>query len=53
MLVPEINSGQLLAILRSTYLLPAVGLNRVSGRPFRIVDVEEAIRKMLDTGRIA
>jgi 2-oxoglutarate ferredoxin oxidoreductase subunit alpha len=51
-LVPEINSGQLLAILRSTYLLPAVGLNRVAGRPFRIADVEEAIRTMLDDGRV-
>lgn len=48
-LVPEINSGQLLTMLRSTYLIPAEGLNRVAGRPFRIADVEAAIRRILET----
>lgn len=47
-LVPEINSGQLLAMLRSTFLVPAVGLNRVAGRPFRIADVEAAIQSVLE-----
>jgi 2-oxoglutarate ferredoxin oxidoreductase subunit alpha len=46
-LVPELNSGQLLAMLRSTYLIPAEGLNRVAGRPFRITDVEAAIKRVL------
>jgi len=52
-LVPEINSGQLLTMLRSTYLLPAVGLNRVAGRPFRISDIESAIERALATEDIA
>ncbi len=47
-LVPELNTGQLLAMLRSTYLLPAEGLNRVAGRPFRIADVEAAIGRLLE-----
>jgi 2-oxoglutarate ferredoxin oxidoreductase subunit alpha len=47
-LVPELNSGQLLTMLRSTYLIPAEGLNRVAGRPFRIADVEAAIGRMLE-----
>jgi 2-oxoglutarate ferredoxin oxidoreductase subunit alpha len=47
-LVPELNMGQLLAMLRSTYLVPAEGLNRVAGRPFRIGDVEAAIGRMLE-----
>jgi 2-oxoglutarate ferredoxin oxidoreductase subunit alpha len=52
-LVPELNSGQLLAMLRSTYLIPAQGLNRVAGRPFRISDIEAAIGGMLETERSA
>jgi len=47
-LVPELNTGQLLAMLRSTYLLPAEGLNRVAGRPFRIADVEAAVGRVLE-----
>ena len=47
-LVPELNSGQLLAMLRSSYLIPAKGLNWVAGRPFRISDVESAIRSILE-----
>ena len=47
-LVPELNTGQLLAMLRSTYLVPAEGLNRIAGRPFRIGDVEAAIGRMLE-----
>ena len=50
-LVPELNTGQLLAMLRSTYLIPAEGLNRVAGRPFRIADIEAAIVHLLETGR--
>ena len=52
-LVPELNTGQLLAMLRSTYLIPAEGLNRVAGRPFRISDIEAAIVRLLETERTA
>jgi hypothetical protein len=40
-------------MLRSTYLIPAQGLNRVAGRPFRISDIEAAIGGMLETERSA
>ena len=52
-LVPELNTGQLLAMLRSTYLIPAEGLNRVAGRPFRIGDIEAEIGRLLETERTA
>jgi 2-oxoglutarate ferredoxin oxidoreductase subunit alpha len=48
-LVPEINSGQLLTMLRGAYLIPAEGLNRVAGRPFRIADVEAAIGRIIES----
>ena len=46
-LVPEMNHGQLVTLLRSEYLIPAESLSKVSGRPFRIVEIEEAVRRTL------
>lgn len=42
-LVPELNAGQLLWLLRAKYLAPARGLNKVQGRPFLISEIEAAI----------
>jgi 2-oxoglutarate ferredoxin oxidoreductase subunit alpha len=46
-LVPELNSGQLLLLLRGIYLIDAQGLNKVQGRPFLVSEIEEAIDKIL------
>ena len=46
-LVPEMNSGQLVTLLRSEYLVPAESLSKVSGRPFQIVEIEDAVRQRL------
>ena len=42
-LVPEMNTGQLKTVLRDQYLLDAKPLNKVSGQPFRIAEIEAAI----------
>ena len=47
-LVPEMNNGQLVTLLRSQYLVDAQGLNKVSGQPFKISEIETAIRKRLE-----
>ena len=47
-LVPEMNNGQLVTLLRSQFLLPAKGFNKVNGKPFLIKELEEAIRSELD-----
>jgi 2-oxoglutarate ferredoxin oxidoreductase subunit alpha len=47
-LVPEMNAGQLVTILRSTYLVPAVGLNKVTGQPFKVSEIENAVRAMME-----
>jgi 2-oxoglutarate ferredoxin oxidoreductase subunit alpha len=48
-LVPEINMGQLLLVLRARYLIDATGYNRVRGKPFRIAEIEtEADRLLAD-----
>jgi 2-oxoglutarate ferredoxin oxidoreductase subunit alpha len=38
-LVPELNLGQLLMLLRARYLVDAIGFNKVQGRPFKISEL--------------
>ena len=46
-LVPEMNDGQLVTLLRSEYLVPAESLSKVTGKPFKISEIEAAIRARL------
>jgi 2-oxoglutarate/2-oxoacid ferredoxin oxidoreductase subunit alpha len=46
-LVPELNMGQLLWMLRAKYLVDAVGLNKIQGRPFKQNELEQKIEEML------
>src|SRR5467141_2503637 len=45
-LVPEMNNGQLVKLLRAEYLTPAESLPKVTGKPFRVTDIAQAIRKI-------
>ncbi|MBK8209813.1 MAG: 2-oxoacid:acceptor oxidoreductase subunit alpha [Rhodospirillales bacterium] len=47
-LVPEMNKGQLVTLLRAHYLVPAEGLNKVSGQPFKIEEIETAVLARLE-----
>jgi 2-oxoglutarate ferredoxin oxidoreductase subunit alpha len=46
-LVPELNMGQLLWVLRAKYLINAVGLNKIQGRPFKQNELDQKIEEML------
>jgi 2-oxoglutarate/2-oxoacid ferredoxin oxidoreductase subunit alpha len=46
-LVPEINNGMLVRLLRSEFLIPAEGYNRVTGKPFRVAELLDQIRIQL------
>lgn len=46
-LVPEMNTGQLKTVLRDQFLVDAKPLNKVSGQPFRIAEIEAAIEEVL------
>ncbi|MBT3553754.1 MAG: 2-oxoacid:acceptor oxidoreductase subunit alpha [Rhodospirillaceae bacterium] len=48
-LVPEMNTGQLTTVLRDQYLVPAESLSKVSGMPFKVTEIEDAIRDRLET----
>jgi 2-oxoglutarate ferredoxin oxidoreductase subunit alpha len=45
-LVPELNAGQLVRILRAEFLVDAESLSKVQGLPFKAREIEEAILSM-------
>jgi 2-oxoglutarate/2-oxoacid ferredoxin oxidoreductase subunit alpha len=47
-LVPEMNLGQLLKLVRAEFLVDAVGYNRVRGVPLRAAEVAEAVEALVD-----
>ncbi len=46
-LIPEMNLGQLLQLVRARYLVDAVGYNRVTGKPFKAGEIADAVEAML------
>ncbi len=44
-LVPEMNTGQFVRLLRAEYLIDAAGLNKATGHPFRIGEILAEIRR--------
>lgn len=46
-IVPEMNTGQLKTVLRDQYLIDAKPINKVSGQPFQIAEIEAAIEEHL------
>jgi 2-oxoglutarate ferredoxin oxidoreductase subunit alpha len=46
--VPEINLGQLVKILRADYLVDAIGFNQVQGRPFKVSEIVGRCLKLLN-----
>jgi len=46
-LIPELNLGQLRLLIRAQFLIDAIGLNKVKGKPFTVGEVEEAITHLL------
>jgi 2-oxoglutarate ferredoxin oxidoreductase subunit alpha len=45
-LIPELNLGQLKALIQAKYLVECIGLNKVKGRPFAIVEIEQRIAEL-------
>ncbi|MCC7231900.1 MAG: 2-oxoacid:acceptor oxidoreductase subunit alpha [Bacteroidia bacterium] len=46
-LIPEMNTGQLIRILRDKYLIPAVGLNKIQGLPFKAEEIQNKIEELM------
>ena len=48
-LIPEMNLGQLLKLVRAEFLVDAVGYNKVRGRPFTSTELAEAITTLIES----
>ena len=48
-LIPEMNTGQLIDILRAEYAIDAKGVSKVSGQPFKIREIEAAIKSQMES----
>jgi len=46
-LVPELNLGQLVRVLRAEFLVPAESMTKVQGQPFQVSEILERIRTQL------
>ena len=46
-LIPELNLGQLRLLIRGQFLVDAVGLNKVQGKPFVVREIVSKIEEML------
>ncbi len=46
-LVPELNQGQLVRLLRAEFLVPAIAMNKARGQPFLIEEIRARINELL------
>ena len=47
-LIPEVNTGQFRQIIRAEYLVDAIGLNEVQGKPLGASKIEEKVKDLID-----
>jgi 2-oxoglutarate ferredoxin oxidoreductase subunit alpha len=46
-LIPEINNGQLIKVIRDKYFIDAKGLNKIKGMPFTSAEIKEKIAELI------
>src|SRR5438128_2090854 len=46
-LVPEMNLGQLVRLIRAEYLVDAIGFNKIQGRPFKVSEIVSRCLRLL------
>ncbi len=46
-IIPELNNGQLIKILREKYLIDIKGINKIQGQPFQVNELKEHIKQMI------
>jgi len=50
-LIPEMNMGQLLHVMRANFLIDASGLDKVEGKPFMVGEIVAEITRLLSDGK--
>jgi len=46
-IIPELNLGQLRMMIRARYLVDAIGLNKIQGKPFKVSEIVSKIEELL------
>jgi 2-oxoglutarate/2-oxoacid ferredoxin oxidoreductase subunit alpha len=46
-LVPELNLGQLVFLIRGKFLIDAIGLNKIQGKPFKVSEIVAKIEELV------
>ncbi|MFQ5661521.1 MAG: 2-oxoacid:acceptor oxidoreductase subunit alpha [Gammaproteobacteria bacterium] len=52
-LLPELNSGQLRLLLRAEFLVDIIGLNKIKGKPFLTIEIEQKIDEIMGVAAAA
>lgn len=47
-LIPELNTGHLRQLIRSEFLIDAVGINKIQGQPFHVYELENKINSFFE-----
>ena len=47
-IVPELNSGQLIKIIREQFLKDAKGINKIQGQPFQVLELKHGIKQLMN-----
>lgn len=47
-IVPELNSGQLIKIIREQFLVDAKGINKIQGQPFQVLELKHGIKQLMN-----
>jgi 2-oxoglutarate ferredoxin oxidoreductase subunit alpha len=50
-LIPEMNMGQLIKLIRADYLIDAIGFNKIQGRPFKVSELVNRMTRVLEDGK--
>ncbi len=46
-IIPELNMGQLSTIIRSKFLIDAIGLNKIAGKPFTKTEIYKKVKQTI------
>jgi 2-oxoglutarate ferredoxin oxidoreductase subunit alpha len=47
-IIPELNNGQFISIIRDNYLLNAKGINKIKGQPFQAEEIVEGVLDLVN-----
>ena len=47
-IIPEVNNGQLITVIRDKYLIDAQGFNKIKGLPFTVSELVEEVKAQIE-----